>query len=105
LGKIAEANYRTDEVQEVMTGLVTKIDSLTAQLRAEVKFNIDTRKELRASTRMTKALTKALDDADVASGFDKDRSEFDRAILRRTFHSNRVSSYSHETILGEGEVC
>jgi len=32
LGKIAEANYRTDEVQEVMTGLVTNINSLTAQL-------------------------------------------------------------------------
>jgi len=105
LGKIAEANYRTDEVQEVMTGLVTKIVTLTAQLRAEVKFNIDTRKELQASTCMTKALKKALDDADVASGFDKDRSEFDRAILRRTFHTNRVSSYSHETILGEGEAC
>jgi chromosome segregation ATPase len=56
LGKIAEANYRTDEVQDVMTGMVTKIDTLTAQLRAEVKFNI----ELRASTRMTKALKKAL---------------------------------------------
>jgi len=103
LGKIAEANYRTDEVQEVMTGLVTKINTLTAQLRAEVKFNIDTRKELRASTRMTKALKKALDDADVASGFDKDRSDFDKAILRRTFYTSRVSSYSHETILGEGE--
>ena len=96
-----EGEERDEAAQQTISELNARIVELTRELRAEVKEEVELKREIRRLNGETKRQAKELEEHDVAAELDRLKNDFEDSLNRRLQYVSRCSAYTVYALMYE----
>jgi len=99
--KLFEGEERDEAAQQTISELNARIVELTRELRAEVKEEVELKREIRRLNGETKRQAKELEEHEVAAELDRLKNDFEDSLNRRLQYVSRCSAYTVYALMYE----